>query len=94
MSRPTALRCIRSCIGSAAAPDAGRDWWTRNERTRTLAVLLLEQVLRDAVSAPAYQRLAPAAADLRLNGWSDHSIAVELGVTGKTIAKAIRWLRA
>ena len=44
--------------------------------------------------APAYQRLAAAVADLRLNGWSDHSIAVEFGVTGKTIAKAIRWLRA
>ena len=56
---------------------------TRNERTRTVAVLPLEAVLRDAVPASAYQRLAPAAGDLRLKGWSDHSIAVEFGVTDR-----------
>ena len=78
----------------AACSAAGREWWTRNERTRTVARLPLEEILRSAVPAPAYQSLAPAAADLRLNGWSDHSIALEFGVTGKTIAKAIRWLRA
>ena len=59
--------------------------------TRTVAVLPLEEVLRDTVPAPASQRLAPWAADLRLKGWSDHSIAVEFGVSDKTIAKAICW---
>ena len=83
--------------GPGPGPDPGARslrWWTRNERTRTVAVLSLEEVLRDPVPPPAYQRLASAAADLRLKGWSDQSIAVEFGVTGKTIAKAIRWLRA
>ena len=36
--------------------------------------------------------LSPRAA-FRAMGWSDHSIAVEFGVTAQTIAKAIRWLR-
>lgn len=68
-------------------------WWTRNERTRTLAALPLEEVLRETDPAPAYQRLAGVAAALRVKGWSDHAIAVKFGVTDKTIAKAIRWLR-
>ena len=42
---------------------------------------------------PAYRRLADRAAAFRVMGWSDHSIAVQLDVTDKTIAKAIRWLR-
>ena len=69
---------------SAGYGDYG--WWTRNERTRTAARLPLAEILRSAVPGPAYQSLAPAAADLRLKGWSDHSIALEFGVTGKTIA--------
>ena len=78
----------------AARSAAGREWWTRNERTRTVAVLPLEAVLRDATRAPAYQHLAPAATALRGAGWSDHLIAVEFGVTDKTIAKAVRWLQS
>ena len=73
---------------------AGREWWTRNETIRTVAGLALEAVLRDFVPLPAYQRLAPVAAALRAKGRSDHSIAVELGLTDKTIAKAIRWFLA
>ena len=78
----------------AARTAAGPGWWTRNERTRTVSRLPVEEILRSAVPAPAYQSLAPAVPHLPLNGWSDHSIALEFGVTGKTIAKAIRWLRA
>lgn len=59
---------------------------------RELSELLTD--LREAVPAPAYQRLASAAVALRVKGWSDHSIALEFGVTDKTIAKAIRWLWA
>ncbi|MCY3818903.1 MAG: hypothetical protein OXH52_06000 [Gammaproteobacteria bacterium] len=88
----------RAVYAVAAAVAADREQvvraWTRNERTRILAALPLEEVLRDAVPAPAYQRLAPKAAALRLEGWRDHAIAVEFGVTDKTIAKAIRWLPA
>ena len=73
----------------AARSAAGRVWWTRNETIRTVAALPLEAVLRGSVPAPLYQRLAGAAAALRAKGWSDHAIAVEFGVTDKTIAKAI-----
>ncbi len=76
----------RSTLRRAGTLGYGR-WWTRNERTRTVGARPLEDVLRDAVPAPAYQRLASAAADLRLKGWSHHSIALEFGVTGKTIAR-------
>ena len=70
-----------------------RTWWTRNERTRTVAGLPFEASLQDPAAVPAYQRLAGRAAGFRVMGWSDHSIAVQLDVTDKTIAKAIRWLR-
>ena len=77
----------------AARSAAGRVWWTRNERTRTLAALPLEEVLRETVPAPAYQRLAGIAAALRVKDWTDHAIAVKFGVTDKTISKAIEWFR-
>ena len=77
----------------AARRAAGRVWWTRNERTRTVAALSLDQALLDDALVPPYQRLAGAAAALRASGWSDHAIAVDFGVTDETIAKAIRWLR-
>ena len=71
-----------------------RDARTRNERTRTLASLPLEGLLRETASAPAYQRLAGLPATLRVNRWSDPAIAVKFGVTDKTIAKAVRWFRS
>ena len=55
--------------------------------------LSFEADLRDRVPAPAYRRLAETAGALRAEGWSDHAIAVECGVTDKTITKAIRWLQ-
>ena len=64
----------------AACSAAGREWWTRNERTRTVPALPLEDVLRAAVLALVCQRLAFAAATLRAQGWSDHLIAVEWGL--------------
>ena len=39
---------------------------------------------------PAYQRIAPKALHLRELGLSDRVIAMRLGVTDKTVAKAIR----
>ena len=68
-------------------------WWTRNKTIRTLARLSLEEVLQDSVPLPAYQRFARCAAELRAQGRSDHLIAVDLGVTGKTVAKAVRWFQ-
>jgi hypothetical protein len=42
---------------------------------------------------PAYHRIAAKAQHLRVLGISDRVIASRLGVSDKTIAKAIRWLR-
>ena len=83
---------LRSTLSRAAALGYGK-WWTRNERTRTFARLPFELDLRDSVQVPVYQRLAGPAAALRAAGRSDRSIAVEFGVSDKTIAKAVRWFR-
>jgi len=42
----------------------------------------------------AYQRIARKALHLRELALSDRAIAVRLGVTDKTAAKAIRWLES
>ena len=91
--------------GTGRPPSAPRDrvnpvlcvrygWWTRNETIRTLARWRLELPLRDPFVPPAYQRLAAKAAALRRRGYSDHCIAVEIGVTDKTVAKAVRWFES
>ena len=41
-----------------------------------------------------YQRIADKAACIRRHGYSDHAIAVEVAVSDKTAAKAIRWFEA
>ena len=58
-------------------PDPGSDpgansfgWWTRNERTRTVAALPLEEVLCDTVPAPLHRRLAGAAAAFCAKAWA------------------------
>ena len=51
----------------------------------------LAEVFEESRPTPVYQRLAARAAELGLEGRTDHSIALELGVTDKTVAKAIRW---
>ena len=43
---------------------------------------------------PAYQKIARKALHLRELALSDRAIAVRLGVTDKTAAKAIRWLES
>jgi transposase len=43
---------------------------------------------------PAYQRIARNALHLRELGLSDRAIAARLGVTDKTVAKAIRWFES
>jgi hypothetical protein len=43
---------------------------------------------------PAYQKIVRKALHLRELGLSDRAIAVRLGVTDKTAAKAIRWLES
>ncbi len=49
--------------------------------------------LLDTSPPPIYQRIARKALHLRELGLSDAAIARRLGLTDKTVAKGIRWLR-
>jgi GTP-sensing pleiotropic transcriptional regulator CodY len=68
------------------------EWWTRTQRIRTVAAVPFEMALVETSELPAYQKIARKALHLRELGLSDRAIAVRLGVTDKTAAKAIRWL--
>jgi DNA-binding CsgD family transcriptional regulator len=50
--------------------------------------------LIETAELPAYQRVGRKALRLRALGLSDRAIALRLGVTDKTAAKAIRWLES
>ena len=67
-------------------------WWTRSQRIRTAAHLPLTVAVLETERAPEYQRIAQKAAHLHRLGLSMSRIATALGVTDKTVAKAIRWL--
>lgn len=69
-------------------------WWTRTQSIRTAGALPFEVALVETSAPPAYQAIASKALQLRELGLSDRVIAARLGVTDKTVAKAIRWLRA
>lgn len=47
--------------------------------------------LVESVPTPSYQQIAEKADRLRELGMSNRAIAVALGVTDKTVAKALRW---
>ena len=72
----------------------GLSWWTRSQRIRTAAQLSLEFTVLETDILPAYQRIAQKAVVLQRLGLSLSRIATALGVTDKTIAKAITWMRA
>jgi len=66
-------------------------WWTRTQRIRTVSALELETQVGQVESPPFYQRIAPKAIVLHRLGLSDSAIGRRLGVSDKTIAKAIEW---
>lgn len=68
-------------------------WWTRTQRIRTAADMPFEVALLDTPPPPVYQCIARKALHLRELGLSLSAIARRLGVTGKTVAKGIAWLR-
>jgi len=77
-------------------PDGGSNslrWWTRTQSIRTAGALPFEVALAETSAPPAYQRIAQKALQLRELGLSDRAIAGRLGVTDKTVAKAIGWFR-
>jgi hypothetical protein len=63
---------------------------TRTQRIRTASAILIEAVVVDPLEVLTYRRIAAKARQLRELGMSDRAIARSLGVSGKTIAKAIR----
>jgi hypothetical protein len=56
--------------------------------------LPFEVALVEIAERPVYQRIARKAPQLRELGMSDRTIAGRLGVTDKTIAKAIAWVQS
>ena len=65
--------------------------WTRTQNIRTAGALPFHVALVETLEPPVYQRVARKALHLRELGMSDRAIAGHLGVTDKTIAKAIAW---
>ena len=66
-------------------------WWTRTQRIPTASALELEMQVGQVESPPLYQRIVPRAIVLRQLGLSDFATGRRLGVSDKTIAKAIKW---
>ena len=95
-------RSLRLRLPLPGVPKKNRAWppfrdqariWTRTQRIRTAGALPFEVVLVDAEEEPSvYQRVATKALHLRDLGLSDRVIAQRLGVSDKTVGKAIRWL--
>jgi hypothetical protein len=69
-------------------------WWTRSQRIRTVGALSFEAHLLEIKPPPTYQRIASRAYQLDRLGLSHRRIAEKLGVTGKTVTKAVSWHRS
>jgi CRP-like cAMP-binding protein len=65
------------------------DEWTRTQRIRTAAAIPVEAMIFDRAEVPVYLGIAEKAQRLRALGMSDRAIAHALGVTDKTVSKAI-----
>jgi hypothetical protein len=70
----------------------GKKIWTRSQRIGTFAEVPIDTAILDTNVAPVYQQIAPKAFQLQQLGMSDSAIARSLGVTDKTVAKALAWL--
>ena len=70
------------------------EWWTRTQSIRTAGAAPFEVALVETAERPVYQRIARKDLQLRELGMSDRMIAGRLGVTDKTIAKAIAWVQS
>ncbi len=68
-------------------------WWTRTQTIRTVSQVPFEVSLLQAARLSVYQNIARKAMHLNDLGLSNSAIARRLGVTDKTIAKAIMWIR-
>jgi hypothetical protein len=68
--------------------------WTRSQPIRTTGEIRLHFSLLETRPAFAYQRIADEAIRLHRLGIATVAIAKTLGVTDKTVAKAIHWSRS
>jgi len=57
-----------------------------------LAEIPIEAAILDTGAPPVYQQIAPRAVQLQQVGTSESAIARRLGVTDKTVARAITWV--
>jgi len=67
-------------------------WWTRTQRIRTFSEIPFEVALLITAEPPKYQQIAEKALHLNQLGLANEAIARQLGVDGKTVAKALRWM--
>ncbi len=67
-------------------------WWTRTQCIRTTVVMPFKAVLFEAITPPIYQKIAAEAQHLHRLSLSASRIAQSLGVTDKTVTKALAWL--
>jgi hypothetical protein len=59
---------------------------------KSTAEIPIETAILDTAPAPVYQQIAEKALHLNQLGLSNQAIAGHLGVDGKTVAKALRWV--
>ena len=90
------LLVVTIAIGHARFPRSigqpyRRQWGTRSQSIRTAAEAPFEVALGDTAQGPLYQRIAPQAQRLHQPGFTFSCIAKHLGVTDKTVAKAVAW---
>jgi len=64
--------------------------WTLTQRIRTAAKVSIRTAIAETAEPPAYHAIAARARHLRALGMRDRAIAPALGVSDKTVAKAIR----
>jgi hypothetical protein len=73
-------------------PSGGKEKWTHTQRIRALAEIPIEVAILDTSTPPIYENIAPKALQLQQLGMNKSAIARRLGVTDRTVAKAIAWL--
>ena len=64
-----------------------------SQRIRTLAQIPFETEIVDSDAAPIYHQIAPKAFQFKQWGLSNSLIAKRLGVTDKTVVKAVDWFQ-
>ena len=72
----------------------GGNWWTRSQRLRTVAQVLIEAEFTQPVETPLYQSIATRVAAMRDRGDSVSAIAKDFAVDHHTVDKALRWFRS